>query len=203
MARKVSKELKKLIGKLPENWDKMTLEQKIWQVDHKWCLLSTELDCQGGHDDMYDLEGSIRHGDGYSDEKVKSVSVCLAIAPNADHQFTYKGSCFAIPKPAADGQVDLSTFPKYLLGYIKKQAYEDWDTNKKYTCMLVSYIEADTFEQAAKEMWFFLDLLTLGYEMTEIEWYMEKHPDLFPEHNDDDDDWDDEEEDKGCGLEKG
>ena len=31
MARKVSKELKKLIGKLPENWDKMTLEEKIWQ----------------------------------------------------------------------------------------------------------------------------------------------------------------------------
>ena len=76
MGRKVSKELKskelkKLIGKLPDGWDKMTLEEKIWQVDHKWCLLSTVLDCQGGHDDMYDLEGSIRHGDGYSDEKIK------------------------------------------------------------------------------------------------------------------------------------
>ena len=180
MARKVSKELKKLIGKLPENWYKMTLEQKIWQVDHKWRLLSTELDCQGGHDDMYDLEGAIRHGAGYRDEKVKSVSACLAIVPNADHQFTDMGSCFAIPEPAADGQVELSMFPEYLRGYIKKQAYEDFDTGKEYTCMLLSEIDADTFEQAAKEMWFFLDLLTYGYEMTEVEDYMEEHPGLFP-----------------------
>ena len=200
MGRKVSKELKskelkKLIGKLPDGWDKMTLEEKIWQVDHKWCLISTELDCQGGHDDMYDLEGSIRHGDGYSDEKIKSVSACLAIAPNADHQFTYMGSCFAIPKPASDGQVDQSTFPEYLRGYIKRQAYEEWDTGKKYTCMLLSEIDADTFEEAAKEMFFFLDLLTLGYEMTEVEWYMEEHPDLFQKHESDDDD-DREDDDK-------
>ena len=176
MSMKVSREFKKLIGKLPDGWDKMTLEEKISQVHKKWRLLS--------QDDMYDL-----HIYSWNDCYPK-----CAIDPNGDHQFTEDGSCFAIPNPSPDGQVDVGKFPEYLREYINNQAYEDWDTNKKYTCMLYSDIEGPTFEKVVEKMWFFLDLLTCGYEMTEIEWYKEEHSSLFPDEDEDDDDWNDEEE---------
>ena len=182
MAREASKELKGLIGKLPDGWDKMSLEEKIWQVDHKWRLLST--------DDMYDLEISFGFKSFRDDEK--SVGACFALVPDGDHQFTDGGSCFAIPNPAANGQVNKSKFPKYLRGFIDECALTDWETDKSLTCALYSSICADTFEEGAEKMFFFLDLLTYGYELTEIEWYEEKHPDLFPNHDKDDEDLDDE-----------
>lgn len=166
----MNKQLEKLIGCLPSNWEKMTLEQKIWQVERKWRLLST--------DDMYDLE--ISWTSEYN--RKNSVGACFSIEPNADHQFTYEGSCFAIPEPAEDGQVDIGKFPEYLRPFIEDRAWEDWDTDKKFTCLLNSYIETDTFEEAAEKMYFFLDLLTCGYEMTEVEWYKEEHPNLFTGH---------------------
>ena len=97
----MNKQLEKLIGRLPSNWEKMTLEQKIWQVERKWRLLST--------DDMYDLEISWT----LEYNRKNSVGACFSIEPNADHQFTYEGSCFAIPEPAEDGQVDIGKFPEY------------------------------------------------------------------------------------------
>ncbi len=184
MAKIIKKELEKLIGKLPEKWDKMTLEEKIWQVDHKWRLISK--------DDMYDLHVSFTGG-GFDD---LTIGARFSIEPDGEHQFTEDGSCFAIPKPSEDGQVDKSKFPEHLRGFIDECALCDWETDESYTCALHSEVEADTFEECAKKMWFFLDLLTCGYEMTEIEWYKEKHPDLFPEEDRDegDDDWEEEDE---------
>lgn len=180
MSMKVSRELKKLIGKLPEGWDKMTLEEKISKVRKKWLLLAT--------DDLYDLKV------GFVTDGGDSVDACFGIVPAGEHPFTEEGSCFAIPTPSPDGQVDVGKFPEYLREYINDQAYEDWDTNKKYTCMLCSEKEADTFEECAKKMWFFLDLLTCGYEVTEIEWYKEEHPSLFPDEDEDEDDGEDGDE---------
>ena len=181
MTKKKNEELQKLIGKLPENWEKMTLEEKIWQVNHKWNLLNT--------DDMHELKVSI-----YDTYNGKSVGVRFSIAIN-DYQLTEDGSCFGIPEPAEDGQVDESKIPEYLRPFLEECAYEDYDLgtdeSKVYTCMLESTVTADTFEEAAEKMYFFLDLLTCGYEIAEIEWYLYNHPDLFPEYENDED-WEDD-----------
>jgi hypothetical protein len=171
---KKNAKLEEMVGKLPENWETMSSEEKIIAVMNKWELLS--------QDDMYDIELNC----GKNQDNTPCMS--LEIAANADHQFTESGACFALKKPVPADKFVITGFPEYLRDIIEEKAMEDWNTDEKDYNMLSTCSVGGTFAEAAKDMYLLLDLLTCGYKITEIEWFMEQNSELYPDFEANDDD---------------
>ena len=166
-------ELKSMIGKLPDNWEDMSPEEKLATVYRKFDLLSDS--------DMY---GLTLHG-GFNWNK--KFEIWLDLEVDEDHQFTEMGACIALPEPCAKDEFDFNKFPEYLHPIIKAKCDDDYN-------ILYTDSDSGTCAEAAESMYFMLDLLAYGYELTEREWFYKKHPDLYPDYEEDDDDYDDEEE---------
>lgn len=164
--------LAELVGKVPKNWADISLEKKIKILDQKARILF-----DGNH--MYDLCLS------YSSYG-RDFSANLSIEANEDHRFTENGACFALTKPVGKGNFDITAFPEYLRDIIEEKADEDWETNEKDYNILSCSLSAGTFVEVVEKMYVMLDLLTCGYELTEYDWFVEKHPDLYPEEGEED-----------------
>lgn len=150
-------------GVYPQNWENMPLEGKIWHLYAKWDSIRD--------DDMYELCMNVS-----PKSEGEKISVSVYIWPKSDHKFTENGTFFVQKFPHKFDRNDLPDFLKSLL--------KDLDD----LVMLESGVSAESFEEAVNKMFLFLDLLAFGYEITEYEWYREKHPELF------DNDEEDEEE---------
>lgn len=164
-------ELKSMIGKLPDNWEEMSPEEKLATVYRKFDLLSD--------DDMY---GLTLHG-GFDWNEV--FEVWLALEANEDHQFTEMGACIALTEPCAEDEFDFNKFPEYLHPIIKAKCDDDYN-------ILCTQSDSGTCAEAAESMYFMLDLLAYGYKLTEREWFYKKHPDLYPDYDDEDDEDDED-----------
>lgn len=176
----VSDELKPMIGKLPDNWEEMTPEEKLATVYRKFNLLSD--------DDMY---GLTLHG-GF--DWNKKFEIWLDLEADEDHQFTEMGACFVLTEPCAEDEFDFNKFPEYLRPIILKKCNEVWESGEHDYNILMTTSDSGTCAEAAESMYFMLDLLAYGYELNEREWYYEDHPDLYPDSDDDEDDFDDDDE---------
>lgn len=150
-------------GVYPDGWKNMPVETKYWHLCRK-----RESVCD---DDMYELCMNVS-----PKSEGEKISVSVYIWPKSDHQFTENGTFFVQKFPHKFDRNDLPDFLKSLL--------KDLDD----LVMLESGVSAESFEEAVNKMFLFLDLLAFGYEITEYEWYREKHPELF------DNDEEDEEE---------
>lgn len=180
MAKKMKKELKDMIGKLPDNWKTLSPEDKMRIVFHKFELLRDT--------DLCDLRLRFRD----------DAWLCLEV----DSEYDADDPCFALAKPVKKEKFDINRFPEYLHKIIERTALKDFDTGEKDYNILDPESESGSFEEAAESMYFVLDLLTCGYEVTAMEWYKEKHRDLYPSGDDDDDndDYGDEDDDEDdCG----
>ena len=171
MDKKTEPKLAGMVGKLPKNWENMSLEQKISSLDKKANFLFDG-------NDMYFLDLGYRIWDDF-----KAV---VSIEANEEHQFTENGACFALTKPVEKGKFDITAFPEYLRDIIEEKADKDWETNEKDYNILSCGLSAGTFAEVVEKMYIMLDLLTCGYELTEYDWFIEKHPDLYPEENEED-----------------
>ena len=183
MAKKLNAELKKMIGKFPENWNSITIEEKLGVVFKKWSLLSKS--------DMYDLK--LHCYPNYQGE----VKAYLRIEANANHQFTRNGSCLALEKPIDIDDFSIDNFPEYLRPIIEENAYVYFVTDVVDYNMLSPESNSGTFVEAIESMYLMLDLLTCGYKITEVDWYKEENRDFYSNYDfededdleDDDDDW--------------
>ncbi len=148
-------------GVYPDGWEKMPVESKYWHLCKKW-----ESVCE---DDMYELCMNAS-----SQNEVGKISVSIYLWTKSDHLFSENGTFFVQKFPHHFDWDDLPDFLKSLL----KDQHD--------LVMLEPGVSADTFDEAANKMFLFLDLLNFGYEISEYDWYREKHPELF--NNDEEDD---------------
>ena len=124
-------------GVYPQNWEKMSLEEKIWHLYAKWDSL---------RDDMYELCVDV-----YQDLCAKRVKVGFYLAANADHQFTENG---AVLVPSNKEKFNVDALPQFLRKII---AEKDDPTE------LSPGVSEETFDAAVDKMFLFLDLLTNSF----------------------------------------
>ena len=140
-------------GVYPQNWEKMSLEEKIWHLYAKWDSL---------RDDMYELCVDV-----YQDLCAKRVKVGFYLAANADHQFTENG---AVLVPSNKEKFNVDALPQFLRKII---AEKDDPTE------LSPGVSEETFDAAVDKMFLFLDLFSYGYQITEYDWEHEEEEDEF------------------------
>ena len=132
-------------GVYPQNWEKMSLEEKIWHLYAKWDSIRD--------DDMYELRM-----DADQDLCAKRINAGFYFAANAEHQFTDNG---AILVPADKDTFNVDALPQFLRNIL---AERDDPTE------LEPGVRAKTFNVAVDKMFLFLDLLSHGYQITEYDW---------------------------------
>ena len=161
--------LKKMIGKLPKNWETMSAEDKIRTVLKKWRLIfcddSYNVDC-----DYFDIRIV---GYGYGDYKP-----ILAFESLLSNDFPY----FTFKTPKAGKKFDFTAFPEYLRKIIKRKAIKNLDTDERdYNILWAETDSAKTFAEAAESMYFMLDLFEYGYTIDTEDDYQKEHPEIYPD----------------------
>ena len=159
--------LKKMIGKLPKNWEAMSPEDKIRTVLKKWRLIfcddSYNVDC-----DYFDIRIV---GYGYGD--YKPILAFESLLSNDFPHFTFK-------TPKAGKKFDFTAFPEYLRKIIKRKAIKNLDTDERdYNILWAETDSAKTFGEAAESMYFMLDLFEYGYTIDTEENYKSEHPEIY------------------------
>ena len=161
--------LKKMIGKLPKNWESMSPEDKIRTVLKKWYLIfcddSYNVDC-----DYFDIRIV-----GYGYGEYKPILAFQSLLSDDDPNFVFK-------TPEAGKKFDMTRFPDYLRKIIKKKACKNWDTDERdYNILYAQTDSAKTFAEAAESMYFMLDLFEYGYTIDTEENYKDAHQEIYPD----------------------
>ena len=171
-------ELKKMIGKLPKNWESMSPEDKIRTVLKKWYLIFCD-DSFSVDPDYFDIRIV-----GYGWRDYKPILAFKSLLSNETPYFVFKN-------PAPGKKFDMTIFPEYLRKIIKERACTDWDAKKndwntKKKDYNILYAESDTlgaktFAEAAEKMYLMLDLFEYGYTINTEEDYKSEHPEIYPD----------------------
>ena len=160
--------LKKMFGKLPKNWEKMSPEDKIRTVLKKWYLIFCD-DSFSVDPDYFDIRIV-----GYGWGDYKPILAFQSLLSDDDPNFVFK-------TPEAGKKFDMTRFPDYLRKIIKKKACKNWDTDERdYNILYAQTDSAKTFAEAAENMYFMLDLFEYGYTIDTEENYKSEHPEIYP-----------------------
>jgi hypothetical protein len=162
--------LKKMIGKLPKNWESMSSEDKIRTVLKKWRLIFCD-DSYSVDPDYFDIRIV-----GYGWGDYKPILAFKSLLSNETPYFVFKN-------PVPGKKFDMTIFPEYLRKIIKSKACKNWDTDERDYNIL--YAESDTlgartFAEAAEKMYFMLDLFEYGYTIDTEDDYQKEHPEIYP-----------------------
>ena len=160
LRRNVKRETRVKMGKLyepgvyPQNWKKMSLEEKIWHLYAKWDSIRD--------DDMYELRMDV-----YQDLCAKRIKAGFYFAADADHQFSENG---AVLVPLDKENFNVDALPQFLRNIL---AERDDPTE------LEPGVSEKTFDAAVDKMFLFLDLLSYGYQITECDWEQDEEDEEF------------------------
>ena len=159
--------LKKMIGKLPKNWESMSPEDKIRTVLKKWYLIFCD-DSFSVDPDYFDIRIV-----GYGWEVYEPILAFKSLLSNESPYFVFKN-------PVPGKKFDMTRFPDYLRKIIKKKACKNWDTDERdYNILRAETDSAKTFGEAAESMYFMLDLFEYGYTIDTEENYKSEHPEIY------------------------
>ena len=160
--------LKKMIGKLPKNWESMSPEDKIRTVLKKWYLIFCD-DSFSVDPDYFDIRIV-----GYGWGDYKPILAFKSLLSNETPYFVFKN-------PVPGKKFDMTRFPDYLRKIIKKKACKNWDTDERdYNILRAETDSAKTFAEAAESMYFMLDLFEYGYTIDTEDDYQKEHPEIYP-----------------------
>ena len=132
--------LKKMIGKLPKNWESMSPEDKIRTVLKKWYLIFCD-DSFSVDPDYFDIRIV-----GYGWGDYKPILAFKSLLSNETPYFVFKN-------PVPGKKFDMTRFPDYLRKIIKKEACKNWDTDERdYNILYAETDSAKTFAEAMENV---------------------------------------------------